>query len=65
VIHTVEEVTGRPVVVEHLPPKPEPKILMSDSSRIRAELSWLPQQSGLAEMIRDGWQSMRDMTTLP
>lgn len=59
VIQTVEVVTGKSLAVEHLPPKPEPKILMADSSRIRAELNWRPTHSDLTEIIRDGWNAIR------
>jgi UDP-glucose 4-epimerase len=55
VVDTVRRVTGRPVPVEHQPPKDEPHVLMVDSSRIRTELGWQPVHSDLEEIIRDGW----------
>lgn len=57
VVEVVRRVTGRPVPVEHQPPKPEPRVLMADNSRIRAELGWEPTHSDLEEIIRDGWNA--------
>lgn len=59
VVETVHRVTGRPVPVEHQPPKPEPQVLMADNSRIRAELGWEPRHSDLEEIVRDGWTARR------
>jgi UDP-glucose 4-epimerase len=55
VVQVVEATTGRSVPVRHLPPKPEPTVLMADSTRIRAELGWRPRHSELEEIVRDAW----------
>lgn len=52
VVEAVRKVTGRPVRVEHQPPKREPRILMADNRRIRAELGWQPAHSDLEEIVR-------------
>lgn len=57
VVQAVENVTGRQVPVEYLPPKPEPTILMADSSRLRHGLNWLPRHS-FNDIIRDAWAAL-------
>jgi UDP-glucose 4-epimerase len=57
VVTAVEMTSGKPVAVEYLPPKPEPAVLVADSSRIREDLGWQPRQSTLDEIIRDAWES--------
>jgi UDP-glucose 4-epimerase len=59
VIAAVEEVTGRPVPIERRPAQDEPHVLMADSTRIRAELSWRPQRSSIREIVEDGWRALR------
>ncbi len=59
VVETVRRITGRPIPTEHQPPKPEPKVLMADNSRILAELGWRPAHSDLDEIVRDGWDARR------
>jgi UDP-glucose 4-epimerase len=56
VIATAERVTGRPVPVEHLPPKPEPHTLVSDPRRLMADFGWAPVHSDLAEIIDSAWR---------
>ncbi len=56
VIATAERVTGRPVPVERLPPKPEPHTLVSDPRRLTADLGWAPVHSDLAEIIGSAWR---------
>lgn len=58
VVETVRRVTGRPVPVEHQPPKPEPQVLMADNARIREELGWQPERSDLEQIVRDGWNAL-------
>lgn len=59
VVEAVRRITGRPVPTEHQPPKPEPRVLMADNRRIRAELGWQPAHSELEEIVRDGWAAVR------
>ena len=56
VIATAERVTGRPVPVEHLPPKPEPHTLVSDPRRLMADFGWAPVHSDLTEIIESAWR---------
>lgn len=58
VVATAERVTGRAVKCEHRPPKPEAKVLLADSSRIRAELGWHPGRSALERILDDGWAAV-------
>lgn len=55
IIARTREITGRPLPAEHLPPRPEPRVLLADTTRIRAALGWAPDRSTLAEMIADAW----------
>jgi UDP-glucose 4-epimerase len=55
VVESVERVTNTTLPVEHLAPKPEPKILVADSARIRSRLAWTPTRSALDDIVRDGW----------
>ena len=55
VIGAVEAVSGRPVVVEHRPPADEPRALVTDGTRARAELGWRPARSDLASIVADAW----------
>jgi UDP-glucose 4-epimerase len=61
VVDTVRRLSGRPVPVEHLPPKPEPRVLMADSSRIRTELGWSPTWSKLDQIVDDAWDTVRSV----
>ncbi|MDT3438842.1 MULTISPECIES: NAD-dependent epimerase/dehydratase family protein [unclassified Pseudofrankia] len=56
VLATVERVTGRPVRREFGPPVTEPRALVVDSDRIRAELGWQPRHSKLDQIIADAWR---------
>jgi len=56
VLAAVERVTGRPVRREFAPPVAEPRALVIDSGRIRAELGWLPRHSTLDQIISDAWR---------
>lgn len=56
VIGAVERVTGCQVPVQHGPPAAEPRELVGDPSRARAELGWLPERSQLDTIVADAWQ---------
>jgi UDP-glucose 4-epimerase len=55
IVKSSEEVTGRSLDVEHLPPKPEPQLLVADTARIRNTLGWKPARSTLSTIIGDAW----------
>jgi len=55
VIAVAEQVTGRTIPVEHLPPKPEPHTLISDPARLTGELGWQPAHSALSEILASAW----------
>jgi UDP-glucose 4-epimerase len=57
VIAIAEQVTGRPVPVEHQPPRPEAHTLVCDPGRITAELGWRPVHSELPEIIGSAWRA--------
>jgi len=57
IITASEKITGRPVPVSWGPPRPEPEVLLADSSRIRADLGWQPSRSDLEAIISDAWQA--------
>jgi UDP-glucose 4-epimerase len=59
IVKSSEEVTGRTLAVEHLPPKPEPHLLLGDSTRIRQALGWRPERSTLCEIIGDAWSALQ------
>jgi len=58
VIDAARRITGRPIAVEHLPPKPEPRVMIADSARIRRELGWTPQSSSLDQLLTDSWRAL-------
>ena len=53
VIAATEAAAGRPLPVRHDPPAAEPRALLADASRIRAELGWRPRRSGLQQIVDD------------
>jgi UDP-glucose 4-epimerase len=55
VLSAVERVTGRPVRRVRRPAATEPRILVSDSRRIRAELGWDSPLSHLERVVADAW----------
>lgn len=59
VLNTVAAVTGSPIHIDHGPPRPEPRIVVADSTRIRAELGWTAPHSDLRTIIADAWQAQR------
>jgi UDP-glucose 4-epimerase len=52
------EVTGRPVPVVRNPPRNEPRVLISDHTKIRDELGWSPARSALREIVADAWAAV-------
>ena len=52
------EVTGRPIPVVRNPPRNEPRALISDHTRIGAELGWSPARSALREIVADAWDAV-------
>jgi UDP-glucose 4-epimerase len=58
VIVTAETVTGRPVTRRHTAAADEPATLVADSTRIRSELGWRPERSGLPDIISDAWTAL-------
>ncbi|MPZ65685.1 MAG: NAD-dependent epimerase/dehydratase family protein [Pseudonocardiaceae bacterium] len=54
---TAAEVTGQAVPVTHGPAASEPRELVADNSRIRAELGWTPSRSELATIVTDAWKA--------
>jgi UDP-glucose 4-epimerase len=53
----VREVTGHPVpVVVGERRAGDPAQLVASSDRIRADLDWMPQHTGLAGIVRDAWE---------
>ena len=59
VIRTVEEITGRPVMVREEPRRAgDPAALVASIEVARRELGWSPVRPALAEQIRDAARSM-------
>jgi UDP-glucose 4-epimerase len=52
------EVTGRPIPVVRNPPRNEPRVLVSDHTRIGDELGWSPARSALREIVADAWAAV-------
>ncbi len=58
VLAAAEAVTGREVPVRRvLKPEPQSQSLMADNRRAVKELGWLPERSGLTELIADAWRA--------
>ena len=55
ILAVAAEVTGRPIPVVRNPPRNEPQMLISDHTRISAELGWSPARSGLRDIVADAW----------
>jgi UDP-glucose 4-epimerase len=55
VITVTEQVTRQAVSVSYNPPRPEPRMMVADTTRIRNDLSWAPQRSSLDKIIADAW----------
>ena len=57
VIETARQVTGRPIPVQELPPRPgDSARLVASSERIRRELGWTPEHDNLHEIISSAWE---------
>jgi UDP-glucose 4-epimerase len=56
VITVTEQITGRAVPVVHNPPRPEPRVMTADTTRISHDLSWAPERSSLDKIIADAWE---------
>ena len=60
VIEAARRVTGRPIEAVESPRRSgDPAILVASSDKIRAELGWKPEKSGLEAMISDAWEWMQ------
>lgn len=59
VIEALARVSGSAPAVEHLPPKREVARILADTSRIRTELGWSPERSGLDQIVADAWTAAR------
>lgn len=55
IIAVTEQITSRAIPVTHNPPKPEPRVITADTTRIKRELSWAPKRSSLSQIIGDAW----------
>jgi UDP-glucose 4-epimerase len=58
VLGAVERVTGRRVARVRRPAAIEARILIADSERIRAELGWRSDRSGIDRIVADAWDDM-------
>jgi UDP-glucose 4-epimerase len=57
VLQAAERITRRSIPVEHVPPRPEPRVLIADGARIRRHLHWEPRCSDLDTLITDSWKA--------
>jgi UDP-glucose 4-epimerase len=58
VITAVGHVAGCSIPTRHDPPKPEPRVVLSDSSAFRSATGWTAGSSGLDQILRDGWSAL-------
>ncbi|CUU57867.1 UDP-glucose 4-epimerase [Parafrankia irregularis] len=65
VLATVESVTGRDVPRVTLPAVPEPRALIADSTRIRADLGWNSPSSTIERIVADAWRSTAVLESVP
>lgn len=57
VIETVRRVTGHPIPARETQRRPgDPAVLVASSEKIRRELHWKPQYSGLDEIAKSAWE---------
>jgi UDP-glucose 4-epimerase len=57
VIETVRKVTGHPISARETQRRPgDPAVLVASSEKIRRELHWTPQFSGLDEIVKSAWE---------
>ena len=60
VIETVRRVTGHAIPALEAPRRPgDPAILVASSEKIRRELLWRPQFSGLEDIVKSAWEWRR------
>jgi UDP-glucose 4-epimerase len=60
VIEAARRVTGQHVEAVESPRRSgDPAVLVASSDKIRAELGWKPERSGLEAMISDAWEWMQ------
>ncbi len=60
VIEAARRVTGRHVEAVESPRRSgDPAVLVASSDKIRAELGWKPEKSGLEAMVSDAWEWMQ------
>lgn len=59
IVKTVEAVTGRQIRTRNLPPKNEPAVLVSDSTRLRGALNWIPDHISIDSLIRDASKAQK------
>jgi UDP-glucose 4-epimerase len=60
VLHTVEEVTGRKLRVRIGPSRTgDPAILVASHEKLKRELGWKPQVSGIREIVQSAWEWTR------
>lgn len=57
IITIAEQVTGQEIPVIHRPPKTESPVMIADTTRIRNQLSWIPERSSLNQIITDAWEA--------
>jgi UDP-glucose 4-epimerase len=62
IVKAAQALTGHPVKVERMPPKPEPHTLIGDPALARRELGWAPTRSTLTEILASGWDAWRHRT---
>ncbi|MFZ5806280.1 MAG: UDP-glucose 4-epimerase GalE [Verrucomicrobiota bacterium] len=57
VIETARRITGHPIPMEILPPRPgDPPRLVASSHKIKQELGWDPKYSKLTDIISSAWE---------
>jgi UDP-glucose 4-epimerase len=60
VIETVRRVTGHPIPARETQRRPgDPAVLVASSEKIRRELHWTPQFSGLDVIVKSAWEWRR------
>jgi UDP-glucose-4-epimerase GalE len=56
VLRAVEKVTGKTVPYKIAPRREgDPPELVADASKVRRDLNWEPQHSGIEDVVRDAW----------